>query len=233
MDENRNGTFSLEKESNDAELVDIVNRARRVLIDRNVSARSRTLLLLIIEFAHQNYEPFTGQLQAFYAAALGALYFFFFFLSTTPSLRMNFHGFFYRFFIFFFLEPTYRPEDDREFNQQSYFHELLTKGMVKTESDAFQQAPSNLIKSQQQQQQQHHHQQAPQKMHQNEGNPGPVPRAIRGAGASESSKDSANDKKPAFRSQKNNRVDKRIGASKTNTNKQIWGHDDRFHNDYE
>ncbi|XP_043280717.1 uncharacterized protein [Venturia canescens] len=209
-----------EKEPTDVELVDVVNKARKVLIDRNVSARSRALLLLIIELAHQRYEPFTRELQAFYAAVL---------------------------------EPTYLPEDgssciySREFNQQLYFYQLLSKGMIKTESVVIQQTPSNKIQPQQQQQQQHHHhqqqhqqhqqqqqqqQQVPQKMNRNEGNPGPVPRAIRGTGASESSKDHRNDKKTS-RNHKDKLTDKQVRMTKPNTNSKVWGHDDRFDNDYE
>lgn len=57
-----------------------------------------------------------------------------------------------------------------------------------------------------------------------------VPRAIRGAGAGESTKD-----KNINRLHKGNRdkmTDDQIWSSKQNTNSKVWGHDDRFDKDY-
>ena len=55
-------------------LHEIVNQARTILVNRNVSARSRALLMLIIDLANEHYEPLTGDLQIFYSTILGMIY---------------------------------------------------------------------------------------------------------------------------------------------------------------
>ncbi|XP_057321551.1 uncharacterized protein LOC130665244 isoform X1 [Microplitis mediator] len=45
--------------------------AREVLVTRNISSRSRALLLLITDLTNQNFMPLSGDLQKFYAQQLG------------------------------------------------------------------------------------------------------------------------------------------------------------------
>ena len=58
----------------------------------------------------------------------------------------------------------------------------------------------------------------------------PVPRAIRGAGAADSTKDKNTKKSP--RGRKDKLTDEQIWSSKQNTSSKVWGHDDRFDKDY-
>lgn len=58
-------------EESPSELDDFITRVRRVLINRNLSARSRGMLLSIIDLANQRFAPFSGKLQEFYVNELG------------------------------------------------------------------------------------------------------------------------------------------------------------------
>lgn len=58
-----------------------------------------------------------------------------------------------------------------------------------------------------------------------------MPRAIRGAGAAENSKDKNAKKFP--RGKKDKLTDQEIWSSKQNTSSKVWGHDDRFEKDYD
>lgn len=44
---------------------------RRVLIKRNLSSRSRGMLLFIIDLSNQQFVPFSGKLQEFYISEIG------------------------------------------------------------------------------------------------------------------------------------------------------------------
>ncbi|KAJ8674593.1 hypothetical protein QAD02_005855 [Eretmocerus hayati] len=53
------------------ELSALMNKIRKVLMKRNLSAKSRGLLLFSIDLAHQNFQPISGTLLKFYTNELG------------------------------------------------------------------------------------------------------------------------------------------------------------------
>ena len=78
-------------------------------------------------------------------------------------------------------------------------------------------------------------QDSPEKKHVNNDRPtnsgnAPVPRAIRGSGAT----DQRNMKKsPRERGRRDKLTDEQVWSSKQNSSSKVWGHDDRFEKDYE
>ena len=153
-------------------------------------------------------------------------------------------------------ESTEKCSAEREFDCAAYLYGLVTKGMTTTVTTAMTTVPSpatkvvmqtenlNIISQtleltrvespHQQQQPPPPRPQAQQKIRgPSSGGSRPFPRAIRGSGANESSKDHIRNEKKTLRSHKDKLTDEQVWSAKQNTGSKIWGHDDRFDNDYE
>ncbi|XP_014217528.1 uncharacterized protein LOC106646039 [Copidosoma floridanum] len=191
------------------QLAHFIMKVRLVLINRNVSAKSRGMLLFIIDFANQNYAPLTELLKEFYLNDLdnkllaeiltGDR-------SDNESTSKN----------------NIHVEKD---NAQSNIRTIITP----TEQPSPDNAVSNSMKAARQKSMNAFA--VGEKSPPNAVNERPVPRAIRGAGALDTYKDRNLKKSP--RGKKDKLTDEQIWSSKQNTNSKNWGHDDRFEKDYD
>lgn len=127
------------------------------------------------------------------------------------------------------LENDSQFRTGREFNSESYFYGILTKGMrlPRNENNVVTAIAHEPTRNELPPPQVQKKNRGP-----NSGVSGPLPRAIRGSGASETSKEHKNDKRSP-RGHKEKLTDEQVWSAKQNTGSKVWGHDDRFDNDYE
>ncbi|XP_012274003.1 uncharacterized protein LOC105696248 [Orussus abietinus] len=234
-------------EKNQVELEQFLINVRTVLITRNLSARSRGMLLFILDLANQRYCPLSGDLQDFYVEQLG----------TKVLIQIQRHdedltintkskdrnvkdsginseqG----------SEKKKSEKSKPETNSTNNTIGILmrapkNKGNTQVESKTICSEQSTTVDDQKNTYTDqkgvhgdHRNFQANACMKNFSGASAPVPRAIRGSGVADSGKEHKNDKKSP-RGKKDKLTDEQVWSSKQVTNSKVWGHDDRFEKDY-
>ncbi|KAL7289655.1 hypothetical protein TKK_0016384 [Trichogramma kaykai] len=186
------------------ELKNLILKFKQTLIKRNLSAKSRALILLVLELENNNYEPLNAEKEEFYASELGSVY------EEIRKVNKNNTS-----------EAEVRPKKAVEkpgSYPNSYKRPTGASPQVKSASaKADPQKPETKIQEKCENEESSH----------SNNYKRPTPRAIRGAGAANS--DNARDNR-GNNTKKSPREKKDTAP---NTNSKAWGHDDRFDKNYD
>lgn len=185
-----------------AELSNLIIQARRILIVKNLSLKSRAMLSLMIDLDNQKYHLLSVELKMFYIEQLGHDYW-----NNTPTNTSSPHT---------KINDTVNKTDAQPVHQKN-----ANSGVDKRLTSPGNNGQASQVSHQQKQ----HDKTSPKSSVNNSGRP----RAIRGSGANDyKDKDFRNDKKPMGKKDKNSDAQ----WSNWNDGKKAWGHDDRFDKDY-